>query len=221
MRIFNKSKRKKLLIFLIITILFALFIMWYFDKYVNPIIIRTSEYKIKMLSSRAINSSINELLNNNASNIYDELVTVNTDNEGNISLIQANAIQINKIAKDIMRLSYSKLEALGENGISIPLGSFTGMPILMGSGPEIIVRLVPIGNIECNFISEFKQAGINQTVHRIYLAIKVEVNLVLPMYYNPVYTYTEVLICESVIIGKIPNVYLSANSRSNLLNLSP
>ncbi len=214
----KRNKTKRFLIFLLIVLMIASIIMFYFDKYVNPVILTTSETKVKMMTSRAVNSAISEILNNN--NIYDELVTISQDNNGNISMIQANAISINRLSKDISRLALVKIESIGDQGINIPLGSFTGMPILMGRGPEVLIKIVPIGTLDCVFKSEFLSAGINQTVHRIYLDVSSVVNLILPIFNDPVQTYTQVLICESVIVGRVPEFYFN-NAMSELLDLVP
>lgn len=216
----NKKHRKmkRLIIFLSIVLIIAGLIMFYFDKYVNPVILTTSETKIKMMTSRAVNSAISEILNNN--NIYDDLVTISKDGQGDVTLIQANAISINRLSKDISRLALVKIESIGDQGISIPLGSFTGMPILMGRGPEVLIKIVPIGTLDCVFKSEFISSGINQTVHRIYLEVSSVVNLILPIFNDPVQTYTQVLICESVIVGEVPEFYFN-NSMGSLLDLVP
>ena len=210
-------KAKRLLIFLLVVMTFAGIIMFYFSRYVNPVILTTSETKVKMLTSRAVNSAISEILNNN--NIYDDLITISQDSVGNVNMIQANAVSINRLSKDIARLALVKIESIGDQGISIPLGSFTGMPILMGRGPEVLIKIVPIGTLDCIFKSEFVSAGINQTVHRIYLEVTSVVNLILPIFDNPVQTYTEVLICESVIVGDVPEFYFN-NPLSYLVNIS-
>lgn len=217
-RIKKHRKGKRFLIFLIVVLVVAGVIMLYFDRYVNPVILTTSETKVKMMTSRAVNSAISEILNNN--NIYDELVTITQDGDGNISMIQANAVSINRLSKDISRLALVKIESIGDQGISIPLGSFTGMPILMGRGPEVLIKIVPIGTLDCVFKSEFVSAGINQTVHRIYLEVSSVVNLILPIFDDPVQTYTQVLICESVIVGTVPDFYFS-NAMGSLLDLVP
>lgn len=211
--------KKRLAITIAIFFIISIFILWYFDNYVNPVILTTTYSKVKTLTSRAVNSSIAEILNN--TDIYDSLIDITYDNNGKISSIQANAAQTNRLAKDISRLSLQKIDEIGETGISISLGSFTGMPILMGRGPEILIRTQPIGFLTCDYYYEFLSAGINQTVHRIYLYVTTDVNLILPIYNSSVQTVTEVMLCESIIIGEVPEVYLGNNGLSKLLDLVP
>lgn len=63
------------------------------------------------------------------------------------------------------------------------------------------------GNVETELKSEFKEAGINQTLHRIYLNIECNVSILTP--YNTIQETinNQVLLVEGVIIGNIPGTY--------------
>ena len=215
----KKQKRiRRLLIFLFVVLAIAILLMIYFEKVVNPVIITTSESKIKMLTSRAVNSSISDILSE--SDIYDELVDITRDANGNIELIQANSVRINTLSKEISKLALLKIESIGDQGITIPAGTFTGMPVFMGKGPDVLIKVTPIGTLDCIFKSEFVEAGINQTLHRIYLEVTSNVNLILPVFEDHVKTFTQVIICESVIVGKVPEFYFG-NGLGSLLDLVP
>lgn len=63
------------------------------------------------------------------------------------------------------------------------------------------------GTVETDLKSEFKEAGINQTLHRIYLEVRCNVNILTP--YNTIKEtiVNQVLLVEGVIIGNIPSTY--------------
>ncbi|MBE5745889.1 MAG: sporulation protein YunB [Clostridiales bacterium] len=214
----EKNKRKKIIIISLI-IVFINILFFFFGTNINSVVYSYSESKIRALSIKAVNNAVSELVHNK--NIYDNLINITTDNQGSIVLIQANAIQINMLTKDLIKTSQIKLEKMGIDGIDIPLGTFTGITLLSGKGPEINIKLIPVGDVSCNFVSEFIDAGINQTLHKLYVTIDTNVNIILPLKNNNVKTTTNILICESVIVGKIPEVYLNSNKLDNLLNLIP
>ena len=87
------------------------------------------------------------------------------------------------------------------------MGTFTGIPLLVGMGPRIRVKMTPIGSVRCKFVSHFESAGINQTIHRIYLLLTCEVTILTP--YNTIKQKidNQVLIAESVIVGIVPDFY--------------
>ena len=214
----KKQKTKRILMFTLIIVLINSLLI-FFGTNINNVVYEYSASKIRALSVKAVNNAVSELVSNK--NIYDNLVNITTDNEGRIVLIQANAIQINMLTKDLIKTSQIKLEKIGADGINIPIGTFSGITIFNGKGPAIKIKLIPIGDVSCDFISEFVQAGINQTIHKLYVTINTNVNIILPLINNNVKTTTSILICESVIVGQIPSVYLNTQSLDNLLNLVP
>ena len=218
MKIFKKRKIKRIAITILIVSLVNILLI-FFGTNINNVVYSYSESKIRALSIKAVNNAVSELVHNK--NIYDNLVNITTDNDGNIVLIQANAIQINMLTKDLIKTSQIKLEKIGADGLNIPIGTFSGITLFSGKGPSINIKLIPVGDVSCNFISEFEDAGINQTIHKLYVTIDTNVNIILPLKNNNVKTTTNILICESVIVGKIPEVYLNSSKLDNLLNLIP
>ncbi len=186
---------------------------------VNPIIIETSSSKVKSLSQDAVNTAVFEVIKD--ASIYDSLVKIQRDEEGNITMISSNAVRINYLSREIIENAQKKLEFLGSKGVNIPLGTFSGMPILVGHGPLVNIKLIPIGAINCTFSSKFISAGVNQTNHRIYLEVNSIVNIILPTASQNVNTKTQIMIAENIIIGKVPQTYLYSDDIGNLLNLVP
>ena len=216
----NKLTRKqKLFIYVLIFFFLIFLILNYLNTRVNPIIITVSEARVRSLSITAVNNAIGEVVSNEL--VYDNLIKIEEDSSGKISLIQADPIAINKLTKQLMALTQTNLEDMGETAVQIPLGSFSGLPVLNGLGPKISIKLFPLGSINCNFISEFRSAGINQTNHKIYVNLETRVNLVLPLATKLITTTTQMLLCESIIVGAVPEVYLQANSLDEALNLVP
>ncbi|MCQ2400144.1 MAG: sporulation protein YunB, partial [Clostridia bacterium] len=96
-------------------------------------------------------------------------------------------------------------------GIPVPIGSFTGIGILSGLGSEIKIPVASVQNVVCEFSSEFTSKGINQTLHRVYLTVTATCNVILPSKNKETVSETDILLCENLIIGEIPSVYLNQN----------
>lgn len=212
----NRNKRVKIIFIFIAIFLFVFLIL---AMFVNPVLINTIELKSKALSTSAINEAINVVINKGVR--YDNLISITTDGLGNITMIQANAIEANNVSKQLAQTTEKLIDDYGDLGVEIPLGAFSGVPILSGMGPEVNLKITPIGSVTCKFVSEFEQAGINQTVHRIYIVVNANVGIVMPLYTRKFTTSQQVLISESIIIGAVPEVYLYSDSLSTLLNFVP
>ena len=93
---------------------------------------------------------------------------------------------------------------MGEEGIEIPLGAFTGIEALAGFGPPVAIELIPVAVVTCRFASDFGSAGINQTRHSVYLEVTAEISVVLPGRKTNFSTSSEVLIAKASCSAMFP-----------------
>lgn len=216
-KFFGKNKKK----FAIIMIFFSIFncIFYFYKTNINTIIKDTIEVKCKALAVKAMNNAISEVVMGEA--IYEDLISIKNDSEGNISYIKANSIEINHLSKNLSQQTEIFINSLGNSGVKVAIGDFTGIPLLVGLGPKISLKIKPVGAVVCRFSSKFESAGINQTNHKIYLTVSSTVSTVIPLITSKVNAEQEVLISESIIIGKVPEVYLYSDQLDTLLNFVP
>ncbi len=94
--------------------------------------------------------------------------------------------------------------------------------MLAGRGPGIKIRISSIGDVETDLRSEFTAQGINQTLHRVYLRVKCNVNILTPFDNIAREITNQVLLIENVIVGNIPNTYYNLegiNGNSDVLEV--
>lgn len=212
------KKRKLLAAFLVIALIVTC-VLLYLQYLVNPVIYRTTSSKVKTLANKSMNIAVTTAMNQGIS--YGDLIKIET-NDGKTTLLQANSIRINALAKLITRTVQENLRDLLEDSVRIHIGSFTGLPVLTNVGPMVNISLDnSFGDISCKFSSDFVSSGINQTQHKIYLHITTRVNIIFATQTMRVESGTDVLLCESIIIGEIPSTYLRSNSLDEMMNLIP
>ena len=136
-------------------------------------------------------------------------------------MVTTNTALINTISRKAIDASQEKIERLGEEGVPIPLGSLSGITILAGQGPDVYIKVFPIGAVNATLSSQFEAAGINQTKHKIMLNVTADIKVVMPGANNVVKTQAEILLCENIILGKVPEFYFQTDNLSDLLNLMP
>ena len=140
---------------------------------------------------------------------------------GDIVLISADPVAVNDLARSIALLAQTKILQSGEQGFDVPWGTLSGITFLSGKGGGVHFRAIPVGSASTHFASTFRSMGINQTLHRIFLNIDAQLSVVIPGVDVTVNTETEVLLAESVIVGKVPDTYLQSDKLDEMLNLVP
>ena len=139
---------------------------------------------------------------------YDRIVFFEKDLDGRITALKTNMSEVNRLKTEILDIINDKILALDTSDIGIPLGSLFIPELLSGKGPAIPVHILSIRNSDANFVSEFSQAGINQTLHRLNMEVSIDV-AVLVLGETSSFTMTsQVVVAETVIVGDVPQTFL-------------
>lgn len=199
-----KYKRKTKAIKFLFIILIVIIVIFITFNSINPIIDALCIEKTKSMATVISNEKATEVM---AKYQYEDIITIYRDKNDNITMIKSNIIPINKIISDVA--TYIQKEINNDSGdkIWISLGSITGSRLLSGRGPKIPIKVSTIGSVETDFKSEFKEAGINQTLHRVYLEVKCNVSILMPFHTIEEQIVNQVIIAENMIVGIVPSTY--------------
>lgn len=200
------SKKGKRMLKVIIILMIAFTVAKIILDSILPVFDKLCEEKAMSIATIISNNKATEVM---AEHTYDELFTIEKDNNGNITMIKSNVMPINEIISDVAVRIQEELEKREDDIIQIPLGSVTRFKLLAGSGPNINIKIVPAGSVKTDLRSEFVAQGINQTLHRIYLQVDCQVTIVTPYDEISKEISNQVLLIENVIIGNIPSTYLN------------
>lgn len=208
MRLFGQMNVKRsFVLFAIILSLFVSFAVYVF-KTISPLIKVVCESTAKMVALKVTEETVNELISDIE---YESLMDIKYNEQGNIIAINANVINMNKLSSKIAYKVQEKLTKLDKQTVEIPIGKVWGLDLFAGYGPSINIKLIPIGNTETEYKTEFMSQGINQTKHTIYLEIKSTVSIIAPFMSESVTTNSRMTVAETVIVGDIPEIYYNIN----------
>ena len=199
----HSEKARKITIIMIILIIAFSTVKLILDA-VLPIFDTLCENRAKSIATIVSNEQATIVMREHS---YDELFTIEKDNNGNITMLKSNVLPINEIISDVANKIQEELNKKGRENIEIALGSFTGFKLLAGRGPGVKIRISSIGDVETDLKSEFTAQGINQTLHRVYLQVKCNVNILTPFDNISRDIANQVLLLENVIVGNIPSSY--------------
>lgn len=209
----NKFKAFIFWYFLIATITFVIIL-----KSVSPVFIELCREKALSKATLIINDTIRNEIKDYE---YSYFMNICLDEYKNVKFIEARLVNINKFISNITSQIQKNLNNCQDDDIMISAGTFTGISLLAGRGPKIPIKISTVGNIKTNLDSEFKSAGINQTLHRLYLNIETEISILTPFNTINEKVRTTFLIGENIIIGDIPDTYynLEGIERSNTVDI--
>lgn len=200
----EKQKKRKKFIQLIMIIFIAFTFAYFVLQAIKPIMEQQCKSMAKSISTKICNAEATEVMKRYQ---YEDLFIITKDDEGNVKMVGTNVITINEIISDIPIRIQEQLEKSENNNFDIRLGSFLGSNLFAGRGPNINIKMEVVGSLDTDLRSEFTSAGINQTLHRVYLEIKCNVVILTPFETIEEEIFNQVLLAEGVIIGNVPSSY--------------
>lgn len=197
------NKFRKIILFLLIL---GIAIIIFFECQIRPIMKGIVENKSSRFATLSINNAITQILNDK--NItYNELSIIQRNDSGEITAIEANVNQINKLKSDITLAIQENFDNNNEYKIQIPIGTLLGSEFFVGRGGNITIYISMSGTALTDIKSEFESVGINQTKHSIIVNITASIDITMPSYKNTINITTSMPVAETVIVGEVPTFY--------------
>lgn len=190
------------LIFLVLLVVLALL-----RSRLYPVIRSLAETQVKNTASDLINDAIAEQIA--AGNIrYDRIVYFEKDLNGRITALKTNIGEINRLKTDVLNIINDEILTSDESGLGVALGSLFLPEFLSGKGPKLPVKILVIRNSEADFYSDFSEAGINQTLHKLNMEVFLDVTVLVLGSTTEFTISSHMVVAETVIVGDVPETYL-------------
>lgn len=206
---YKKNQRrfgfKRFAVFFVLSVCIVGVYMYYKFVVTEQVLKICSDYS-EVYATESVNEAVIETLKEGIK--YTDLVAVEKNSNGDVTLMTANSYKINLINREISDLSLKTIRKKLEKGVPVPAWSFTGIGFLSGYGKAVYFKAVFVSNVTCEFSSVFQSVGINQTLHSIYIDVETEINLEIPANKKSDKCKSSVLVSEAIIVGKVPEIYL-------------
>ncbi len=212
-------------IFLVIIIGLLIFggIHWYTDTF-SPLLRDLCEAKANRIGQETVHRSVSELLSREEY-LGSNFLRVEKTEEGEPTLVLPDTAVMNRFRSELTLLISEKIAATKNAEISIPLGNLSGIEIFSNRGPHLRVDAYPYGEVFVELLSEFSDAGINQTRHAMTVRVSMHVSLMLSGHRSyGTKVVTTVPMSETVVVGSVPNSYTNLETdesslKDDLLNV--
>ena len=193
------------MIILILSLLLMIFLT-FADLRLKPVVINAARSRARLFASDVISRSVDAAVSEST----DSFINVIYGEDG-ISAIETNVIGISRLRADSILNIRGEISDIDRMTLDIPLGNLAGGMLLTGRGFPVRIKLVPIGDVSGEIYSEFSETGINQTLHRIYLRVRVSMNMIVASDTVRLELADDILVAETVIVGKVPDAYTAIN----------
>ena len=200
----HNGKRKRM--FIGITCLIVGIVFSVAERAMTPIVEKYICQRAEQITANIVNSTMAEW---NNCTPYTELLCITRDTNGNIEMVQSDAIEINQMQTALNTVIQQKLNELHRQAVQIPLGTLIGGNLLRERGPKITARFAFASSVQCALENQLQSAGINQTRHEVWLNVHVNVYAMVPFVREAQTITVRFCLAQTVIVGKVPDVYLS------------
>lgn len=194
----------RVLVFFLLVLLFTLLLTG--TARMRPLLESLATTRVSNTVNRIIFEAVNEAIQEGDIS-YEELISLEKDNEGKITAVHSNMAAFNRLQAQILDIILARIDQVSARELSIPIGTLTGSALLAGRGPRISVRMESVGSSSARFENRFDSAGINQTNHQIVLEVDVSISILLPGFTTATTVSTAVTVAETVIVGSVPETY--------------
>ncbi|MBQ8619225.1 MAG: sporulation protein YunB [Clostridia bacterium] len=187
------------------------------ERNFKPLVFSLAEARSASMASQVLYGALAEAIQDGVT--YGDLMNVHMDERGQVALLSANTMAMNRLADRAGQAALRQLGDMSSERVSVPLGAALGLTLLAGSGPGVPVSIVPIGSVATEFATEFEACGINQTRHKVYLQLTASIRIVIPTGAKTTQVSANMLVAESIIVGSVPEGFVGYNLGEEELNL--
>ena len=210
-----KLKAKRLLPVLIIALAAAAF-AWVNAAFAEPLMGAASE-RAADISSRVLNAAVAEAVASADTRSLLELENTG----GETFVITVDTASLNAVTSSAAEKAQAFLSESGRAGVGIELGSVSGVALLSGRGPVVRAGFTPIGSVASSVGSRLRSSGINQSLFTVELTLTARIRLVIAGKTEVITVKNTVPVCETVVVGSVPQVYTNVADEEDMLNLIP
>ena len=200
------AQRNRLRLIVAVTVILVSGLTLLFRVRLAPMAEQLIETQVDNQASDAINAAIADQIAEGEFD-YDRMVTIEKDANGNVAAIRTNIGELNRLKTSVLQRMDEELEQLSMEQLGVPIGSVLLPELFSGRGPLVPVRVLAVRTSDASFRNSFQSAGINQTLHSIYIDIHVCITILTWTGTSEINVDSAVVAAETVIVGTVPTTY--------------
>lgn len=204
----RRRKRRRGLLILLLALLMVIAMAAVIRIRLFPLVQDMAIGRVTNEASNIINFAVDQQIKTGQID-YDNMVLLEKDSGGNVTALKTNMSEVNRLKTQVLDLVNDEILDLAVDQIGVPVGNLVMPAFFAGRGFYLPVKVLSIRSSDADFQNLFSQAGINQTLHQILMNVGITMTILTPAGTETVTTTSQVVIAETVIVGNVPNSYVS------------
>lgn len=185
-------------------------LVYVFDIGLRPSIATAATAVAKHAAAQAVNNALTHELVDDEKTL--NLIEVKSHvGSQDMTIAKFNLHDMAKLQSSIAISVDDELNHLSTQKIPLPISHVIGGSIFSFADFSIPMKISIIGTANSSVYADVKSAGVNQTVHILYLNVAVDVNVITPFVTKPVHLETKTPVAYLVLSGPVPDVYYPGN----------
>lgn len=140
---------------------------------------------------------------------YDSVSSITRNESGQVTSVEINTNEINRFKSGLTERVLEELSNYGSVTFAVPISAAFGLYYSYLSYPRISYTISLSTAVSTEFKSEFTDAGINQVLHRISVAVGTMASLAVPGNDKDINQITDFTVAQTVIVGAVPDAFTS------------
>ena len=168
---------------------------------------------LQLITQLAVNAAcdlmqlkINTAVRASMAQVRGEYYTYRTDADGTITAVSIDVERVGQVSSLVLEHMMDGDD--GQIELDIPLETLFGVNFLPGLKLPLPVRILVLTTSDVRYRNELVSAAINQSKYQLYLDINMDLDILVPWAHQTETVGTQVLLAETVIVGKVPQTYV-------------
>ena len=168
---------------------------------------------LHLITQLAVNSAcdlmqlkINAAVTAAQAQVQGDYYTYRTDADGTITAVSIDTEHVGQVSSLVLEHMMDGDD--GQVELDIPLETLFGVNFLPGLKLPLPVRVLVLTTSDVSYHNELVSAAINQSKYQLYLNVKMDLDILVPWEHQTETVGTNVLLAETVIVGKVPQTYV-------------
>lgn len=168
---------------------------------------------LHLITQLAVNSAcdlmqlkINAAVTAAQTQVQGDYYTYRTDADGTITAVSIDTEHVGQVSSLVLEHMMDGDD--GQVELDIPLETLFGVNFLPGLKLPLPVRVLVLTTSDVSYHNELVSAAINQSKYQLYLNVKMDLDILVPWEHQTETVGTNVLLAETVIVGKVPQTYV-------------